>query len=98
VAKTLLKLFGLEDEEEKWIKFVPDQKFNDLCYTINSSKLHELGWVEHMSREEGLAITVDWYKQYSGRYGNIDTALVAHPRIDGVSAADIDKAYGDDGV
>jgi UDP-glucose 4,6-dehydratase len=97
VAKTLLKIFGREDEEEKWIKFVPDRKFNDLRYTINSSKLHELGWVETMSWEEGLAITVDWYKQYSGRYGNIDAALVAHPRIVGVSAADADKAYGDPG-
>jgi dTDP-D-glucose 4,6-dehydratase len=92
------KVFGREDEEEKWIKFVPDRKFNDLRYTINSSKLHELGWVEQMSWEEGLAITVDWYKQYSGRYGNIDAALVAHPRIVGVSAADIDEAYGNYGA
>ena len=81
VAKTLLKIFGKQDEEEKWIKFVPDRTFNDLRYTINSSKLHQLGWVEQMSWEEGLAKTVEWYKKNTYRYGDITNALVAHPRM-----------------
>ena len=81
VAKTLLKIFGLENEEEKWIKFVPDRNFNDLRYTINSSKLQELGWTEKMSWEEGLKHTVEWYKKNTYRYGDISNALVAHPRM-----------------
>ena len=81
VAQTLLKIFGKEDEEKDWIELVPDRTFNDLRYTINSSKLHQLGWTEKMSWEEGLKTTVDWYKQYTSRYGNIDNALVAHPRM-----------------
>ncbi len=81
VAKTLLKIFGLDHEEEKWIKYVPDRTFNDLRYTINSGKLHELGWKEEMSWEEGLQKTVDWYKMNTGRYGDITNALVAHPRM-----------------
>jgi len=88
VAKTLLKMLGLEDEEDKYITYVPDRKFNDLRYTINSSKVHDLGWVENTSWEDGLKETVDWYKQYTSRYGNIDAALVAHPRITGNSKAD----------
>lgn len=80
-AKTLLKIFNMQEEEDKWITFVPDRKFNDLRYTINSSKLHELGWKEEMSWEDGLMTTVEWYKKYTSRYGNIDSALVAHPRI-----------------
>lgn len=80
-AKTLLKIFNRHEEEEKWITFVPDRKFNDLRYTINSSKLHELGWEEEMSWEDGLLRTVEWYKKNTYRYGNIDSALVAHPRI-----------------
>lgn len=93
VAKLLLKMLKpevTEEEESKWITFVPDRKFNDLRYTINSSKLHELGWVETMSWDEGLTTTVDWYKKYTSRYGNIDDALVAHPRIKGISA-DMDE-------
>jgi UDP-glucose 4,6-dehydratase len=81
VARTLLKVFNKEDEEDKLITFVPDRKFNDLRYTINSSKLHELGWVEKMSWEEGLKTTVEWYIKHTHRYGNIDAALVAHPRM-----------------
>lgn len=52
-----------------------------LRYTIDSSKLHDLGWKETTSWEEGLAKTVEWYKQYSSRYGNIEHVLVAHPRV-----------------
>jgi len=81
VARQLLKIFGYEEEEDKWLTFVPDRKFNDLRYTINSTKLHQLGWKEEMSWEEGLKTTVDWYKKYTYRYGNIDAALVAHPRM-----------------
>merc|ERR1712226_851419 len=81
VARSLLKAFGREKDEEKWITHVPDRKFNDLRYTINSSKLHELGWEEEWSWEKGLETTVEWYKKYTYRYGNIDAALVAHPRM-----------------
>jgi len=80
VAKDLIKILGKSDEEDELVSFVPDRKFNDLRYTINSSKLHKLGWTEQMSWEEGLANTVEWYEKYTHRYGNIDTALVAHPR------------------
>jgi len=81
VAQTLLKHFQLDHEEEKWIKFVPDRTFNDLRYTINSKKLHDLGWTEKMSWEEGLKKTVDWYRLHTNRYGDIANALVAHPRM-----------------
>ena len=81
VARELLKIFGLDQEEDKWITYVPDRKFNDLRYTINSKKLHDLGWEEKMSWSEGLKTTVEWYKKYTDRYGNIDNALVAHPRM-----------------
>jgi len=86
VAKDLIALLGKKDQEEKLITFVPDRKFNDLRYTINSKKLHELGWKEEMSYEEGLKITAEWYKKYTSRYGNIDNALVAHPRMTGKNA------------
>lgn len=81
VARDLLKLFGKEDQEKELITFVEDRKFNDLRYTINSSKLHQLGWEEKMSWSEGLKATTEWYKKYTFRYGNIDAALVAHPRM-----------------
>jgi len=79
VAKTLLKIFG--KDEEKYIKHTPDRKFNDLRYTITSAKLAKLGWKEQMSWEDGLRETVEWYKENTHRYGNVEAALVAHPRM-----------------
>jgi UDP-glucose 4,6-dehydratase len=70
---------------------VPDRKFNDLRYTIDSSKLHALGWKEEMTWEEGLKTTVEWYKKFTNRYGNIDDALVAHPRMLNSTTASIDE-------
>lgn len=91
VARELLKIFGRQDEEDKWLTFVPDRKFNDLRYTINSSKLHKLGWKEEMSWEEGLKTTVEWYKKCTSRYGNIDAALVAHPRMLNTGMEDVEE-------
>jgi dTDP-D-glucose 4,6-dehydratase len=36
--------------------------------------------------EEGLSKTVDWYKKYTSCYGDIENALVAHPRALGTSS------------
>ncbi|GAB5030792.1 dtdp-glucose-dehydratase [Nannochloropsis oceanica] len=80
VAKDLIRLMGYEQAEEKMLNFVEDRAFNDLRYTVNSEALKQLGWEELVSWEDGLNKTVEWYKQYTGRYGNIDCALVAHPR------------------
>jgi len=81
VAKQLIRVMGLEAQESALITFVPDRAFNDLRYTIDNTALSKLGWTEQMSWEEGLQKTVDWYRKYSGRYANIEQALVAHPRI-----------------
>lgn len=80
VAKTLIKLCGFSGKEDEMISFVSDRCFNDLRYHINSDRLFALGWREQMSWEEGLATTVEWYRQRSYRFGDIESALVAHPR------------------
>ena len=38
-----------------------DRAFNDVRYSIDSSKLHSLGWQPEMPWEEGLRRTVEWY-------------------------------------
>merc|ERR1712094_37258 len=52
VAKQLIKIMGLEDQEASLISFVPDRAFNDLRYTIDNSALEALGWKELMPWEE----------------------------------------------
>uniref|UniRef100_A0A7S1TSS4 NAD(P)-binding domain-containing protein n=1 Tax=Phaeomonas parva TaxID=124430 RepID=A0A7S1TSS4_9STRA len=82
VAEELIAILCPGQDKETLISYVPDRFFNDLRYTINSDKLIELGWTENISWEEGIRETVNWYRNVAndGRYGNIDSALVAHPR------------------
>jgi len=81
VAKDLIRLSGYEAGKEKdMMVFVEDRVFNDFRYHINSDRLFELGWREQVSWEDGIKATYDWYHKNSNRFGNIDQALVAHPR------------------
>ena len=79
VAKDLITLSGYKDCSEM-MTFVEDRFFNDLRYHINSERLFELGWREEVSWEEGIKLTYEWYAKNTHRYGDIESALVAHPR------------------
>lgn len=91
VARKIIDMLGMSDRAEALITFVEDRHFNDLRYTIDSSKLSALGWVERTSWEDGLRETIDWYKHHTGRFGNIDAALVAHPRFGAEEAVQATK-------
>mmetsp|Transcript_19828 Transcript_19828/g.33167 ORF Transcript_19828/g.33167 Transcript_19828/m.33167 type:complete len:364 (-) Transcript_19828:179-1270(-) len=80
VATQLIKLSGYDGAATDKMTFVEDRVFNDLRYYINSDKMIALGWKEQVGWEEGLKQTFDWYKMHSDRFGNIESALVAHPR------------------
>lgn len=82
VAKDLIQLAcpSYVGRETEMMTFVEDRVFNDLRYHINSDRLFELGWRELVSWEDGIRKTFEWYQRNSPRYGNIDAALVAHPR------------------
>jgi UDP-glucose 4,6-dehydratase len=79
VSRDLIQLLGYTNPDEM-MQFVSDRAFNDLRYYINSDRLFELGWRERVTWKDGLAATVKWYQSHTMRYGNIDSALVAHPR------------------
>jgi dTDP-glucose 4,6-dehydratase len=81
VAKNLISLSGYKEKENTMMTFVEDRVFNDLRYHINSDRLMELGWREQVSWEDGLKRTFEWYQKNSSRFGDIETALVAHPRV-----------------
>jgi UDP-glucose 4,6-dehydratase len=80
VAKDLIRLSGHEAKESELLTFVEDRVFNDLRYSINSDRLFQLGWRELVSWEEGLYETFQWYQKNSSRFGDIESALQAHPR------------------
>jgi len=82
VAHQLVEMWGYKGEEiEANIEYGPDRPFNDCRYAITSKKLQALGWMPQVTWEAGIKRTIEWYKVNSGNWGNIDAALVAHPRI-----------------
>ncbi|BFI73643.1 GDP-mannose 4,6-dehydratase [Nanoarchaeota archaeon] len=59
VVKTILKILG---KDESYIEFVEDRPGHDFRYSIDATKIKELGWKPKYSFEEGIRLTVEWYK------------------------------------
>jgi dTDP-glucose 4,6-dehydratase len=55
-------ILGLLDKPISLVQSVPDRPGHDRRYSIDSSKLHALGWRPAHAFEEALAATVDWYR------------------------------------
>lgn len=56
-------ILGLMNKGEEMVEYVADRLGHDLRYAIDFSKAkQELGWEPLKSFEEGLAATVEWYK------------------------------------
>lgn len=59
VTTRILELTGADPS---LVRHVEDRHGHDRRYSIDSSKLHALGWRPERSFDEGLAETVDWYR------------------------------------
>jgi dTDP-glucose 4,6-dehydratase len=61
VARRILELVGASSE---LIRHVDDRPGHDRRYSLDSSKLHSLGWRPRVALEDGLAETVEWYRSH----------------------------------
>jgi dTDP-glucose 4,6-dehydratase len=59
VVQRILELTGADDSS---IEYVTDRPGHDRRYSLSSEKLKRLGWTPRVRFEEGLARTVDWYR------------------------------------
>jgi dTDP-glucose 4,6-dehydratase len=59
VVKRILQLAGAD---ESLIEYVTDRPGHDRRYSLSSDKLAGLGWRARTGFEDGLARTVDWYR------------------------------------
>ncbi|MDG1198970.1 MAG: dTDP-glucose 4,6-dehydratase [Actinomycetota bacterium] len=57
------RLIGLCEAKSDAMIFVEDRLGHDLRYSVDCSKVRSLGWTPRMSLPEGLAKTVDWYRE-----------------------------------
>jgi dTDP-glucose 4,6-dehydratase len=60
VVKRILALTGGDDS---LIDYVTDRPGHDRRYSLSSEKLADLGWRARMRFEDGLARTVEWYRE-----------------------------------
>jgi dTDP-glucose 4,6-dehydratase len=76
VMRTLLRLMDRDPDD---FDHVTDREGHDLRYAIDPSTLHdELGWApKHTDFDEGLAATIDWYRNNESWWGplkdNVET-------------------------
>ena len=69
IVKKLLELLG---KDESSIEYVKDRAGHDRRYAINFTKIKtELGWEPTVTLEEGLAQTVEWFKQNEAWWKNV---------------------------
>lgn len=69
LVKQLLKLLG---KDESSIEYVIDRPGHDRRYAINFNKIkNELGWQPSVNFEEGLARTVEWFKEHEAWWKNV---------------------------
>ena len=63
LVRSLLKILG---KSEDLIEFVQDRPGHDRRYALNTDKLrHQLGWRPAIELEQGLAHTVEWYRNHT---------------------------------
>jgi dTDP-glucose 4,6-dehydratase len=60
VVKRILELTG---SNESLIEYVTDRPGHDRRYSLSAQKLQELGWQAQTRFADGLAATVDWYRE-----------------------------------
>ncbi|HET8976916.1 MAG TPA: dTDP-glucose 4,6-dehydratase [Solirubrobacteraceae bacterium] len=60
VVRRILQLTGAD---ESLIEYVTDRPGHDRRYSLSSEKLAQLGWRAQTRFEEGLARTVEWYRE-----------------------------------
>ncbi|KAK0673907.1 putative rhamnose biosynthetic enzyme [Cercophora samala] len=76
---------GTPEEFTRWVKYTHDRPFNDHRYAVDGTKLRQLGWDQKTSFEEGLRITVDWYRRFGEEWwGDISKVLSPFPVVTGM--------------
>jgi dTDP-glucose 4,6-dehydratase len=60
LTRLILGLMGMGEDRIAW---VPDRPGHDLRYSVDWSKVRELGWEPRVTLEEGLLRTLKWYRE-----------------------------------
>ncbi|KAM0264103.1 hypothetical protein ACHAQJ_000848 [Trichoderma viride] len=86
------------EQFRKWVKYTHDRPFNDCRYAVDGSKLRNLGWEQKTTFEEGLQMTVEWYRRFGEQWwGDISHVLTPFPIVsEGEVVPDVEHHVKDD--
>jgi dTDP-glucose 4,6-dehydratase len=56
------KLLALLGKDESSVEYVPDRLGHDRRYSVDITKITELGWTKRRTLDEALTETVEWYR------------------------------------
>jgi len=76
VVKKILKIM---DKGEEYIEFVEDRPGHDIRYSLDSTKIRNLGWKPIYSFEEALKKTVKWYLDNEWWWRPLADERILHP-------------------
>ncbi|KAF3223523.1 hypothetical protein TWF106_004914 [Orbilia oligospora] len=85
LCQRLIKEFGHPAEKyDDIVEHVIDRPFNDRRYAVDGTKLRNLGWDQKTKFEDGLKLTVEWYRTFGEEWwGDISNVIgVAFPVVD----------------
>jgi dTDP-glucose 4,6-dehydratase len=75
------RICALAGAPESQIAFVADRPGHDLRYGLRADRLRALGWEPQVSFDDGLASTVDWYREHLAWLREAhDVPIVTEPR------------------
>lgn len=66
VAAKVLAVFGRYTDTSnlsEHLEWVADRPFNDDDYSVDDKKIHDIGWTQKTTFEQGLVITARWYEE-----------------------------------
>ncbi len=76
VVREILRIM---DKGEELIEFVDDRPGHDLRYSLDSSKIRNMGWKPRHSFENGLKKTVEWYLNNEWWWKHLVDERILHP-------------------
>jgi len=76
VVREILKIMG---KSEDLIEFVEDRPGHDLRYSLDSSKIRQLGWRPKYGFKDGIRKTVEWYLNNEWWWKPLIDERVLHP-------------------
>jgi dTDP-glucose 4,6-dehydratase len=78
LARRIVALVGVSED---LITFVADRPGHDFRYGVTAERVRALGWAPEVAFDDGLAETVEWYREHRERlYGAHEVDPVTRPR------------------